>query len=51
MSRRDKIGLAVLILLFVVFIVALVFTFKSPGPEVGFENNFIVQQRIRNLNR
>lgn len=51
MSRRDIVGAIVLVVLFVVLLVTLYFTMKPAGPNVGFDNNFIVQQRVRIQNQ
>ena len=51
MTRRDRIGLYVLVGLFSVFGLLLYFTVDRPsGTTRGIENNVIVEQRIKNLN-
>jgi hypothetical protein len=50
LSRRDRIGLLALVGLFSIFAVLLYFTVDRPsGPVRGFDNNAVVEQRIRNL--
>lgn len=50
MSKRDKVGLAILISLFVFFAVILVITIDRPkGPVYGWEDNVLIQQRMKNL--
>lgn len=50
LTRRDKIGLAVLVLIFVVFGIILAVTTERPsGPSRSFENNVIVERRLQNL--
>lgn len=52
MSRRDKVGLAVLIALFITFAVVLVVMMKPRGPaKYGFEDNIFVKQRIVNVQK
>lgn len=51
MTKRDKIGVAVLIALFIFFIVALVMTLKPLGPSISPEQSVFVQQRIKNLEK
>lgn len=50
LTRRDKIGLAILISIFVVLGIILAVTTDRPTGEVrGFENNVLIEQRMRNL--
>jgi hypothetical protein len=50
MSLRDKIGLVILILLFVAFCVTLLTVFNEPtGPSRDPSESVIVEQRLRNL--
>lgn len=52
MSNRDKIGVSVIIGVLLFLALALLVTFQRPtGPSYGFEDNVIVQQRIKNLER
>jgi hypothetical protein len=49
LNKRDRIGLFVLLGLFCAFAVLLYFTVDRPsGPLRGFDNNVVVQQRIKN---
>lgn len=51
MTQRDKIGIVVIICLFAVFGVILFVTIKRPASSTGtFENNVIIEQRIKNVN-
>ena len=47
MARRDIIGAAVLVVLFIALIATLFWTLKPAGPVVGYEENFFVQQSVR----
>lgn len=50
MTRKDRIGLYVLVGLFSMFGLLLYFTVDRPsGPTRSIENNVIVEQRIKNL--
>jgi hypothetical protein len=51
MSRRDIIGVVVLVAGFVAAIVTLFLTLKRLGPAVGFEDNFFVEQSVRIQNQ
>lgn len=51
MTKRERIGVVVLVSLFVVFTIILVFTVRTLGNPRPVEESFFVQQRIRNLNR
>ena len=49
LSKRDRIGLLLLVGLFCVFGVLLYITVDRPsGPLRNFENNAIIEQRIKN---
>lgn len=50
LSKRDRIGLLLLVGLFCVFGILLLVTVDRPtGPSRGFQNNVIVEQRVKNL--
>ena len=50
LTRRDKVGLVVLISIFIVFGIILALTTDRPTGEVrGFENNVLIEQRMKNL--
>ena len=50
LTRKDRIGLYVLIGLFSAFGLLLYFTVDRPsGPGRSIENNIIVEQRMKNL--
>jgi hypothetical protein len=52
MTRRDKVGLGVLIALFVLFAVLLVWTLRGTAkPGHAPEDSIFVRQRIINLNK
>lgn len=52
MTRRDKVGLGVLIALFVFLIVTLVYTFRPFGnASRSPENSVFVEQRLINLHK
>jgi hypothetical protein len=51
MTRRDKIGIAGLIALFVTFTAALVWTAQPRVESHDPSESFFVQQRIRNLEK
>lgn len=52
MTQRDKVGIAVLIGLFGALALALYFTAERPsGASRSIENNVIIDQRVRNLNK
>jgi hypothetical protein len=59
LSKRDKIGLGVLVSLFVLFMIALYFTLRTPAPAYpepdqqyrSPENSLVVQQRMRNIEK
>ena len=49
MSRRDRIGLIILLALFLAFALMLVWTLRGRAkPTVGFEDNAWVKQRVIN---
>jgi hypothetical protein len=49
MSTRDRIGLMVLVGLFCAFGILLFLTVKRPsGPLRNFENNAVIEQRMKN---
>ncbi len=49
LSRRDRIGLMVLLGLFCVFGILLFLTVERPsGPLRNFENNAVIEQRMKN---
>ena len=51
MTQREKVGVVVLIGLFAALGLALYLTVKRPSNKNGsFENNVIIDQRVRNLN-
>jgi hypothetical protein len=50
MTKRDKIGLAIIVALFFVLGVILFLTVERPtGPTRGFEDNVIIERRMRIL--
>jgi hypothetical protein len=50
LTRRDKIGLAILISIFLVFgLILAVMTERPTGETRGFENNVLIEQRMKNL--
>ncbi len=52
MTSRDKLGVVVLLLLFVLFGVALYFTVRPKSTERrGFGDNVLVEQRMINLQK
>ncbi|MBN2308120.1 MAG: hypothetical protein JXR94_04070 [Candidatus Hydrogenedentes bacterium] len=51
MTTRDKIGLSILIALFVAFFVTLGYTFKTWGKPRPVERSVIIEQRVINLNK
>tara|TARA_R110001592_G_scaffold66047_2_gene202720 strand:+ start:63 stop:227 length:165 start_codon:yes stop_codon:yes gene_type:complete len=52
MTNRDKTGLAILIGLFAALALALFLTMDRPSSSTGsFENNVLIDQRVRNLNK
>lgn len=51
MTRRDRIGIVVLIALFVLLFVTLVLVSKPKGPAIRPEDSVFVQQRIKNLEK
>lgn len=52
MTSKEKIGVAVIIGLFVICGLILYFTIESPNGGTGsFENNVIIDQRVRNLEK
>jgi hypothetical protein len=52
MTQKEKIGLGVLVGLFIALGLALFVTVKRPSNSGGsFENNVIIDQRVRNLNK
>lgn len=52
MAKRDKIGVFVLVLLFVIFCVVLLSVFKEPSaPARSPAESVIVKQRIVNLEK
>lgn len=51
MTKRDQIGVIVLIVLFVVLIVTFIVTSKPAGPAIRPEESVFVQQRIKNLEK
>ena len=46
-SRKDIVGVIILVVVFVALIVTLYLTLKPSGPVVGYEDNFFVQQSVR----
>ena len=51
MTRRDKLGAVILVVVFVALVVLLYLTMRPVGPSVGYEDNFFVQQRVRIQNQ
>jgi hypothetical protein len=52
MTNRDKLGAAVMITLFAIFFAIMYWTNESPSSSPGnFENNVIIEQRVKNLNK
>ena len=51
MTQKEKIGVVVLIGLFIVFIVALAITTRPMGPGHDPQDSPIIQQRLRNLEK
>ena len=52
MTKKDKIGVVVLIGLFIILGIVLVWTFEPVGSaRRGFDDNVIVKQRTINLNK
>ena len=52
MTKRDKVGLLVLSLLFAFFVAVLVWTVRPAGSGSGdAAGSFFVQQRVRNLQK
>lgn len=52
MNRRDKIGLAVLVLLLACFVAVLVWTFRGPArPAHDYSESIFVKQRLINLKK
>lgn len=52
MTNRDKLGAAVMITLFAIFFAIMYWTMKPPSGSPGsFENNVIIEQRVKNLNK
>jgi len=51
MTKRDRIGVAILIALFVLLILTIVFISKPAGPAIRPEESVFVQQRIKNLEK
>lgn len=52
MTQKDKIGVVVIIGLFVVLGVILFITIDRPSGSPGsFENNVIIDQRVKNVNK
>ena len=52
MTQKEKKGIGVLIGLFLVLGLALYLSVKRPANSSGsFENNVIIDQRVRNLNK
>lgn len=52
MTQQEKIGTGIIIALFAIFGIVLYFTVTPPsGTSGSFENNVIIEQRIRNLNK
>lgn len=50
MTRKDRLGLYILLGIFSIFGLLLYFTVDRPtGTTRSIENNFIVEQRIKNL--
>ncbi len=50
LSKRDRLGLGILISILVLFGIILAATTKRPTGEVrGFENNVLIEQRMKNL--
>jgi hypothetical protein len=51
MTKRDRIGVVVLIALFVILIVTMILISKPAGPAIRPEESVFVQQRIKNLEK
>lgn len=52
LSKKDKQGVAILVVLFIVLGIALVFTLPAPlGPGRDLSESVIVQQRMINLEK
>ena len=52
MSRRDKIGLALLVVTFVLFVIALAWTVRPYSDTVRSpEESIFVQQRMKNIEK
>lgn len=51
MTRRDKIGLGILVGLFVVFAALLAYTVKTFGPPRDVKDSVIIKQRVINLRK
>ncbi|MDZ4861356.1 MAG: hypothetical protein SGI88_20475 [Candidatus Hydrogenedentes bacterium] len=51
LSRRDTVAAIIIVMGFIVLMTTLYFSLKPAGPDVGFDNNFFVQQRIRVQNQ
>ena len=45
-SRKDIVGLIVIVVVFVALIITVYLTLKPSGPVVGYEGNFFVQQSV-----
>lgn len=52
MTQREKLGIGIIVGLFVMFGIVLWFTIDRPSGGTGsFENNVIIEQRVKNLNK
>jgi len=52
MTHKEKLGIGIIIGLFVIFGLLLWFTMEPPaGGSGSFENNVIIDQRVKNLNK
>ena len=52
MTQREKVGVVVIIGLFTVLALILYLTIERPtGKSGSFENNVVIDQRVRNLNK
>jgi hypothetical protein len=50
MGKRERIGVVVLIGLFLIFGLLLYFTVERPeGPTRSIENNVLIEQRMKNI--
>jgi hypothetical protein len=52
LSKKDKQGIVILVVMFVLLGIALILTLPSPeGPGRGWSENVLVEQRMNNLER